>query len=186
VGGLKLEASEIGELEILNSPLNSDVRGFLRVIYDRGINNPKVVNGDILFQRIIMVNSKRGTLRGIHKARKDVHEVKLLACVSGKIREIVVDLRPESPTFKRHTEIILEAKNNCVIIIPNGCGHAYEVLSKEATLIYGLNTSYSPEKELIINALDPELNIDWGDFKIRSSKDLLAKNLASLIEDNLI
>ena len=183
---MKINWYEIKGLEMLESPSNFDERGFLRVIYDKDIDRQGMAIKDFLVQRLIMVSSKRGTLRGIHKATRDISEIKLVSCISGTVREVLVDLRPESPTFKRHTEIILESSECQSVIVPSGIGQAYEVLSDKATVIYAINTSYLPDKELFINALDPELNIQWGNFTLRSQNDLAAKNVSTLVSQGLI
>ena len=183
---MKLNWNEIADLEVLESPSNVDERGFLRVIYDHGMNKTGMHIKDFLVQRLIMVSNNRGTIRGIHKAKKDINEIKLVSCISGRVREVLVDLRPESTTFKKHAEIILNSSDDKSIVIPSGFGQAYEVLSDEATLIYAINTSYSPSKELFINALDPELNIEWGNFKHRSEKDLAARDVSILLSQGLI
>jgi len=173
---LKVNWTEISGINVFQTHKFVDDRGSLEVVYDQQMFKVQVPGKDLSFARILVVTSRKGTLRGIHKARKDLPEVKFVTCISGSVREVLVDLRPNSKTFKSHTEITLESEQGNAVLIPTGLGQAYEVLSDEATLLYALNTSYSP----------PDLNIHWGNFSYRSKKDSNSENLERLIQDGMI
>jgi len=183
---VKVDSTEIEGLTIYRRARYHDNRGCLEVLFDKSSIEIAPMEIEIGFNRILLVRSKKGTLRGIHKAKKAMNEVKLVTCVAGEVRDILVDLRPDSKTFKCHTEVILSSTEGNAVLIPSGLGQAYEVISDEATLIYALNTCFFPENELIIDALDPELKITWSSYSYRSPKDEAARSLNSLVQDDLI
>lgn len=118
--------------------------------------------------------SKKGTIRGIHLQKKDAAQSKLVRCVYGKVRDVIVDLRPKSPTYKKAIFFDLD-KPNKMIFIPKGCGHGFSVLSEFAIFNYKVDRPWNKEMESGIRFDDPTFNIDWGvsfDEILVSSKDL--------------
>lgn len=118
--------------------------------------------------------SKKGTIRGIHLQKKEFAQSKLVRCIHGTVRDVIVDLRPKSPTYKKVIHFDLD-KPNKMIFIPKGCGHGFSVLSDFAIFSYKVDRPYNKDMEGGIRFDDPTLNIDWGvafDDILVSSKDL--------------
>jgi dTDP-4-dehydrorhamnose 3,5-epimerase len=112
-----------------------------------------------------------------------------VTCVAGAAMDAVVDLRVGSPTFGKHQLIRLDPGSRTIVWIPEGLGHAFLALADGTTVTYLCTTPYAPDLELTVNALDPDLAIDWplGDFRddaavpIRSDRDAAAPGLADLL-----
>jgi dTDP-4-dehydrorhamnose 3,5-epimerase len=124
--------------------------------------------------------SKFGTIRGIHYSLAKEGQAKWVSCVSGKIVDVIVDLRTNSPTFGKHEMIELEEASGKSIVIEPGLGHAFLALSDNSVVSYLLSSLYSDKDEFNISPFDTELNIDWK-FPTRiltlSEKDINAPSL---------
>ncbi|MBI5654281.1 dTDP-4-dehydrorhamnose 3,5-epimerase [Candidatus Uhrbacteria bacterium] len=119
--------------------------------------------------------SKRGVIRGLHYQRKPRAQAKLVRVVRGTVRDVIVDLRSDSPTYKQWIHVDLSDENLLQVFIPHGCAHGFCALTDDATLMYKCDDYYAPETEGGIRFDDPELNIDWGipsDEAIVAPKDL--------------
>jgi dTDP-4-dehydrorhamnose 3,5-epimerase len=151
--------------------------------HDRDKNTPL---DEVSFKRLLLVESKRGIIRGIHRARKNIDEIKLVSCLSGRVREVIVDLRRESPKFGDHAEIFLDSSEGTTLFLPRGVGQAYEACSEVCVLLYALNTSYKPDEELVINTHDPSLGILWSKAPVRNLRDQEAMSLSKALSLNLL
>jgi dTDP-4-dehydrorhamnose 3,5-epimerase len=121
--------------------------------------------------------SAAGVIRGIHYSSLDNPQSKIVRCLKGQIKDVVVDLRPGSATFGEWKVFELSDENSGLLYIPHGFGHAYEVISSEATVIYALDTNYQFEKEYSINPLDKDLSLPWtNQVHSLSEKDLGANS----------
>ncbi len=122
--------------------------------------------------------SRKGVLRGLHLQERPYQQAKLVRCVSGKIWDVVVDLRPNSSTYGQHLAFELSGSNHKQLFIPSGFAHGFLTLSDEAILQYKVNNAYNPQSERTIRYDDPTLAIDWlgqgitADELIISDKDL--------------
>ena len=105
--------------------------------------------------------SKQGVIRGLHYQRPPCAQIKLVRVVSGSIWDVVVDIRPDSPTFGMwHAETLSE--ENCKqLYIPTGFAHGFKVTSKSAAVLYRTNTEYSPKHEGGIAWNDPSIGVAW-------------------------
>ncbi|MDQ7815346.1 MAG: dTDP-4-dehydrorhamnose 3,5-epimerase [Patescibacteria group bacterium] len=119
--------------------------------------------------------SKLGVIRGLHYQRNPHAQAKLVRVLKGKVRDVVVDLRHGSPTYKQWIGVELSDENLLQVFIPRGFAHGFCALTDDAVLMYKCDDYYAPETEGGIRYDDPELNIDWGvpsDKAIVSPKDL--------------
>ena len=103
----------------------------------------------------------RGTLRGMHFQREPVGEIKMVRCLRGAVLDVIVDLRAQSDTFGQHCAVTLDSELRNAIYIPKGFAHGFQTLGDACELQYSHSTSYKPGFEGGINALDPDLGIDW-------------------------
>lgn len=161
---------------------HSDDRGvFLEAYTARSLR--EATGRDLTLAQLNVSVSKLGTLRGIHSAHTPPGQAKYVQCLAGRILDIVVDLRADSPTFGHHEAVILDDTDREAIFIAEGLGHGFCVLSESATVAYATSTAYDPDAEFGIDPFDPELALPWpNDLEfILSSKDREAPPLASLL-----
>ncbi len=128
--------------------------------------------------------SKYGVVRGLHMQRGGFAQSKLVRVLSGKILDVAVDVRKDSPTFGRHFSIELSSDNKKQLFIPTGFLHGFSVLSEEAVVYYKCDAFYNKESEQGINPVCTELKIDWKlpkDKILLSEKDENAPSFAELI-----
>ena len=137
----------------------------------------KLLGTEIRFVQDNHSVSSKGVLRGLHFQRGEHAQTKLVRVIAGEVLDVVVDMRPESPTYGQHFKTKLSAKNNNMLFIPKGMAHGFLCLSDPTIFTYKCDNYYHPESEGGIIYNDPSLNIDWefpSDKIILSEKD---KNL---------
>ena len=105
--------------------------------------------------------SSFGVLRGLHYQRNEWSQAKLVKVVQGKVLDVIVDLRHNSPTFGKHISVELSDENNRQLWIPRGFAHGFVVLSEFAKFQYKVDNLYHPEAEATLLFNDPTLKIDW-------------------------
>lgn len=105
--------------------------------------------------------SAAGVLRGIHYTDDPPGQAKYVTCVHGAFLDVVVDLRPGSPTFGRWDSVVLDDRDRRSVFLAEGLGHAVLSLADESTLTYLCSLEYSPEYDHDLDAFDPDLAIDW-------------------------
>ncbi|HET8986515.1 MAG TPA: dTDP-4-dehydrorhamnose 3,5-epimerase, partial [Trueperaceae bacterium] len=106
--------------------------------------------------------SSRGTLRGLHYQREPHAQGKLVSVVTGRILDVAVDLRRDSPTFGQHVTAVLDDDNMHQLWVPRGFGHGFLVLSEVADVSYKVDAYHSPTAEGGVRWDDADLGIDWG------------------------
>jgi len=104
---------------------------------------------------------KAGTLRGMHFQYNPNSETKMIRCISGKIYDVIIDIRKNSPTFLQWIGIELSDQNKKTLYIPEGFAHGFQTLSDNSEIIYHHSNFYNPSNEGAINYNDPLLNITW-------------------------
>lgn len=102
-----------------------------------------------------------GTVRGLHFQHPPHAEIKLVSCLAGEIWDVVVDLRPASPTYLRWHAELLSAANRRALLIPEGVAHGFQTLSADVQLLYVHSHPYTPEAEDGLNPTDDRLAISW-------------------------
>lgn len=124
--------------------------------------------------------SHRGVIRGVHVAQVPPGQAKYVACVSGAILDVVVDVRAGSPAFGRWEGIRLDAGSQRALFIEHGLGHAFTALTPSATVLYLCTAPYDPAAERTVHPLDPALGIGWpADVPpVLSERDAAAPTLA--------
>ena len=106
-------------------------------------------------------NAKAGTLRGLHFQREPHAEVKLVRCTRGAIFDVAVDLRPDSPTYRRWMGRELTADEGAMLYVPEGCAHGYLTLSDDTEVTYFASTFYAPGSARGVRFDDPAFGIEW-------------------------
>lgn len=105
--------------------------------------------------------SSKGVLRGIHYSLAPKGQAKWVTCIAGRVIDLVIDLRPNSPTFKKFELIELNGDDDQAIIVGPGLGHGFISLEDRSTISYLMDSPYSPNEEFDINPLDTDLAINW-------------------------
>ena len=137
----------------------SDDRGFFLESFKE---SDFVSNGiNIKFVQDNISHSVLGVIRGLHFQKNPMAQAKLVTAIKGKIFDVVVDIRKDSPTYGKWISEILSDKDHKLLYVPEGFAHGFCVLSKEAYVYYKVSNEYSPEHERGIIWNDPKLNIDW-------------------------
>ena len=116
---------------------------------------------DTVRQVNISYNRHKHTLRGFHYQVAPSQEDKLLRCTRGAIHDVMIDLRPDSPTYKRHIGIELSAANYRMLQVPKGCANAFLTLQDETEVTYLVSEFYAPATERGVRWDDPAFDIAW-------------------------
>jgi len=106
-------------------------------------------------------NVKAGTVRGMHYQRAPHAETKLVRCTRGAIFDVVVDLRPDEPTFRQWTSFILSAENGIAIYIPGGFAHGFQTIAEQTEVAYAITPSFMPGAGTGLRWDDPAIGIHW-------------------------
>ena len=141
-----------------------------------------LIDGDFSVQQANYSKSNKWVIRGIHYSLAPQGQTKVVTCASGKIVDVLVDLRIGSPTYLKVEHVELSEDSGKVIYIPSGVGHGFIVESDTAAVVYLTSSGYAPEYEKAIRPTDGELGIDWplpvGEAGIISKADTEAPSLA--------
>jgi dTDP-4-dehydrorhamnose 3,5-epimerase len=117
--------------------------------------NPKLAQCSVSF------NVRKGTLRGMHYQDVPFMEAKLVRCSSGGIYDVIVDLRPKSPTFGKWFAAELTSENRKMIYVPEGFAHGFQTIADNTEVIYQISETYHPESARGIRWNDPRFGIKW-------------------------
>ena len=168
---MKINKTFIEDLLIIEPQLFKDDRGFFYESYNKN-NLDKVIN--VVFVQDNESKSNKGVVRGLHFQLPPFEQTKLVRCVSGKILDVVVDLRTNSKTYGKSFSIELSSENNKQLFVPKGFAHGFQVLSEIAIVNYKVDNYYNPKSDSGIIWDDKDLSIDWNlDLQpILSVKDL--------------
>ena len=123
-------------------------------------------------QGSVAFNKERCTLRGMHYQAEPHAEAKLVRCIRGAVHDVIVDLRPASPTFKRWVAVELTASDGRMLYVPEGLAHGYLTLEDESETLYLISTPYAPEAARGVRWDDPAFGIEWPhEPRVMSEKD---------------
>jgi dTDP-4-dehydrorhamnose 3,5-epimerase len=164
---LEIRGAFVVELE-----KREDERGFFarawcaREFAEHGLT-PRLVQVNVSF------NERAGTLRGMHFQRAPHEEAKSVRCTRGAIYDVVLDLRPDSQSYKRWAAVELSADNRRMLYVPEGCAHGYQTLVDDTETLYEVSEFYAPDSEGGVRWDDPAFGIEWphADERILSPKD---------------
>ena len=175
---MKITELALPGVKIIEPTYFEDYRGYYCETYSKRTLAEYGINDEFVQDNHSMT-LKRGTLRGIHFQNNPVPQIKLVRCTKGAIKDVVVDLRGNSPTFKQWLAVELSAENRRQIWIPSGYGHAFLTLQDNCEVQYKVTGLYEPKLDRAIAWNDSEIAVDWGiDNPIVSQKDMQAPTLA--------
>ena len=164
--------TEIPGLVIVEPRVFGDNRGYFFESFSKKEFDSKI--GPVEFVQDNESKSCYGVVRGLHFQKPPHAQAKLVRVVKGKVLDVAVDLRKDSPTYGKHVAVELSEDNHRQVFIPKGFAHGFSVLSEEAVFQYKCDDYYAPETEGAVAWNDPDLNIDWrvpADMMILSEKD---------------
>lgn len=174
---MQLIPTFISGLFIIEPKVFSDNRGYFFESFKQSFFEQNNINF-IPVQDNESLSLAKNTLRGLHMQLPPKEQAKLIRVISGKILDVAVDLRKNSPTFKQHFAIELSAENKKQLFIPRGFAHGFLSLEENTQVSYKVDNYYSKEHDVSIKWDDTELNINWQTSSpILSEKDLKAYNL---------
>ncbi len=156
---MEVRQTEIEGLLIIQPKVYGDERGYFFESFSMKEFEEKV--GKTVFVQDNESKSRYGVLRGLHFQKPPFAQAKLVRVVKGRVLDVAVDIRKDSPTFGSHVSLELSDENKTQLFIPRGFAHGFVVLSDEAIFQYKCDNYYSPMHEGAILWNDPRLHIDW-------------------------
>jgi len=124
-------------------------------------------------QTNISFNKKRGTLRGMHYQVAPYEQVKLVRCTAGAIYDVIIDMRLDSPTYRKWTGVELTAENYTMLYVPENFAHGFQTLENNTEATYQVSQFYSPESERGFRYDDPVFQVEWPlPVEVISEKDI--------------
>ncbi len=153
------EKTSIKGVYIITPNFIGDSRGYFVERYRKDLFDKEIGNVDFIQDN--QSQSSKGVLRGLHYQKGEFSQAKLVWVLSGKVIDVAVDLREDSPTFGKYVMVELSDENNKMLYIPRGFAHGFLVLSEKATFSYKVDNIYNPSEEATICYDDKEINIQW-------------------------
>lgn len=170
---LEIEKTPLKDCFILKPSVFKDKRGTFMESFNQ--ERFEEASGlDIKFVQDNQSTSEKGVLRGLHFQKGPHAQAKLVRAVAGEVLDVVVDLRPGSPTFKKAFKVVLSDENNLQLFVPAGFAHGFVTLSETSVFAYKCDQYYNKAADAGVIWNDPDLNIDWEfpeDQLILSEKD---------------
>jgi dTDP-4-dehydrorhamnose 3,5-epimerase len=151
----KLAGAYIVELE-----RRQDLRGF----FARAFCGEELRQHGVDFQAVqanLSHTDRKGTIRGMHYQGPPVSETKFIRCVHGAVWDVIIDMRPDSPTYRQHIGVELSAENGLAIYVPDLFAHGNQALTDDAELLYLMGGVYTPGHERGVRFDDPAIGIEW-------------------------
>jgi dTDP-4-dehydrorhamnose 3,5-epimerase len=154
--------TKLGGAFLVDLERREDERGFFARTWcadefaDHGLVN-EVVQANVSW------NAQQGTLRGMHFQQPPHAETKLVRCTRGAIYDVIVDLRPDSETYKRWLGVELTHENRRALFVPEGFAHGYQTLVPDTEVVYQVSAAYAPDAEGGVRWDDPAFGIEWPD-----------------------
>ena len=151
----KLKGAFILELEKREDERGFFARSWCQKQAEAHHLNPRMVQCNISFNRI------KGTLRGMHYQAAPFAEAKVVRCTAGALYDVIIDLRPDSPTYKQHVGEVLSAVNYKMFYVPEGFAHGFQTLEDNTEIFYQMSEFYSPQHARGVRYNDPAFGIKW-------------------------
>lgn len=179
------ERQKINDVILIKPKVFGDNRGFFMETYKK---TDFYANGiDVEFNQDNHSKSSKGVLRGLHYQASPYGQAKIVRCGRGRIYDVAVDIRPNSPTFGQYVKVELSEDNKYMLYIPVGFAHGFVALSDEVELLYKASGEYNPQADRGVLWNDPDINIDWNiDFEpLLSEKDKVQPKLCDINKEEI-
>jgi dTDP-4-dehydrorhamnose 3,5-epimerase len=148
-----------GAFEIEIEP-REDARGYFARLWCRAEFAAHGIEGDMV-QESVSRTAVAGTVRGMHLQLPPSREGKLVRCERGRVHDVIIDLRPDSPGFARHHAVTLDAARRNALYVPPGCAHGFQTLTDGCDVHYMMTDFYRPELQTGVRWDDPAFGIAW-------------------------
>ena len=156
---MEYQKTDIEGVYLLKPKVFGDARGYFVETWKQADFDEHV--GKVTFIQDNESKSSRGVLRGLHYQKGEWSQAKLVRVIKGRVLDVAVDIRKDSPTFGKHVMAELSDENKHQLFIPRGFAHGFLVLSDEAIFTYKVDNVYAPQAEAGIRWNDPALGIEW-------------------------
>ena len=156
---MEYQKTDIEGVFLVKPRVFGDARGYFVETWKQADFDEHV--GKVTFIQDNESKSSRGVLRGLHYQKGEWSQAKLVRVIKGRVLDVAVDIRKDSPTFGKHVIAELSEENKLQLFIPRGFAHGFLVLSDEAIFTYKVDNVYAPQAEAGIRWNDPALGIDW-------------------------
>jgi dTDP-4-dehydrorhamnose 3,5-epimerase len=157
---MQFTTTKLAGAYIIEPQLHEDSRGlFARTYCAREFRDQGLVPSFV--QCNTSWNAKKGTVRGLHYQLTPSSEVKLVRCTTGVLWDVIVDLRPDSPTYLQHVAVELTAKNRLALYIPEMFAHGFQALEDATEVFYQMSDFYAPKLARGLRYDDPKIGIKW-------------------------
>jgi len=182
----EFEKQAIRDVILIKPKIFGDNRGFFMETYKKSEFEVNGITSD--FVQDNHSKSSKGVLRGLHYQKSPHEQEKLIRCIKGKIRDVAVDIRPDSKTFGQYVKVELSEDNKNMLFIPKGFAHGFVALTDEVEILYKTSAQYAPDYDCGIMWNDSDLNIDWEiDFEpTLSEKDRKQPTFNNIFEDKKV
>ena len=157
---MKFSKAIIEGIVVIEPTVLSDQRGYFLESFNK--NEFEEAIGKVSFVQDNESMSSKGVLRGLHYQKPPFAQAKLVRCLEGKVLDIAVDIRNDSPTYGLYHSDVLSGENKKQLFIPRGFAHGFVVLSDSAVFAYKVDNTYAPDYEAGILWNDKELGVEWG------------------------
>ncbi len=151
---------DIPGLVLIEPKIWKDDRGYFFESYSRKLFSENGIDADFVQDNQSL--SQRGTLRGLHAQASPFAQGKLVRVIQGKVLDVAVDIRKDSPTYGKHFSVELSADNQLMFWVPPGFLHGFSTLEDNTIFTYKVSALYSKESEIGVLWNDPDLGIEWG------------------------
>ncbi|WP_313127206.1 dTDP-4-dehydrorhamnose 3,5-epimerase [Proteiniclasticum ruminis] len=170
--------TDISEVLIIDPSCYGDHRGWFMETYNHKLFVEAGITCNFV-QDNHSYSAQKGTLRGLHFQNNPMAQSKLVRCTKGVILDVAVDIRVNSPTYKKWVSVELSADNKRQLFIPRGFAHGFITLTDDVEVQYKVDNLYSKEHDRGIIYNDSDINVDWGSVNpILSEKDSNSPNLS--------
>ena len=169
---MKTQTTDIEGIVIIEPQVFGDSRGYFMETYQK--EKYAAAGIDVTFVQDNESMSSYGVIRGLHYQAEPFAQAKLIRVVAGRVLDVAVDIRKNSPTFGKVFTLELSSDNKLQLFLPHGIAHGFAVLSDYAIFTYKCDNFYAPQSERTIRYDDPSLAIDWKipvENRIISDKD---------------
>lgn len=164
------ESSLKGAYLITLEPAVDERGSFTRTFCRKEFDKRHLIS--VYVQNSISVNNSKGTLRGMHYQEDPAAETKLIQCLRGAVYDVIIDLRPQSPTYYSWDSFELSAENQKMLYVPAGFAHGFLTIIDDTALYYMISAYYSPDLTRGVRYDDPAFGIKWPATKlIMAEKD---------------
>ncbi|MEX1012828.1 MAG: dTDP-4-dehydrorhamnose 3,5-epimerase [Waddliaceae bacterium] len=168
---MKFEKAPLEGAFLIDLDTHGDERGFFARLFCREEFAKRGLKSEV-FQANDSYSAKKGTLRGMHYQIPPFAETKLVRCIAGEIYDVIIDIRPDSATYKQSFGAKLTQENRRMMFVPEGFAHGFLTLTDHSEVIYLVTAPYSKEHERGIRWNDPSFSIQWPELPlIVSEKD---------------